>query len=119
MALGGIIFSLTAMGIRGVIFRQATLVIGIIVFRRATLAIRNVAVCRITTAMCGEHNNQPKEGHTSKMPAYDPLTQLTREHRDEEVSKYVLIIMYSNTPPQYNIGLMLDWREDEATLHKQ
>jgi hypothetical protein len=25
-------------------------------------------ICRTTAAMCGKHNNQPKEGHTVKMP---------------------------------------------------
>jgi hypothetical protein len=60
MVIGGIVFfSLTATGICGVVFRRGTSVIGIIVFCHAKPLL---VICRTTTAMCGKHNNQPKEG---------------------------------------------------------
>jgi hypothetical protein len=40
------------------------LVVGIIVFRRATPLL---IICRTTTTMCHEHNNQPKEGCAAKI----------------------------------------------------
>jgi hypothetical protein len=82
MAIGGIVFSLTA-GIRCVIFRRATLVIGIILFRHATLVIHGIFICHTTTAMHGGHNNQPKEGCAMKMPATEAKQQATTSQHNE------------------------------------
>jgi hypothetical protein len=65
MVIGSVIFfSLTATGVRGANFHRSTLVVGIAVFRHAAPLL---VICRTTTAMRGEHNNQPKEGCTAKI----------------------------------------------------
>jgi hypothetical protein len=61
MAIGSIIFSLTATGICSVVFHCATLVIGVVIFCHTALAICSIVVCRTPTAMPGKHNNQPKK----------------------------------------------------------
>jgi hypothetical protein len=71
------------MGIPGNVIYHATLVIGVSVFRHTTLAIRGVVICRSTTALRSEHNNQPKEGHAAKMPVTEAKQQATTSRRDE------------------------------------
>ncbi len=57
MAIEGVVFfSLTTTRIHGALFCRGTLVVGIVIFCCATPLL---VICRTTTAMCGEHNNQP------------------------------------------------------------
>ncbi len=45
------------------------------------VAVVSVVVCHTTTAMCGIHSNQPKEGRTAKMPSTNATQQaLTSQH---------------------------------------
>ncbi len=64
-----IVLSLTAKGISNDVICRATLAIDIAIFRHAISAIQGVVICHSTTAMRGEHINQPNEGCTVKMPA--------------------------------------------------
>jgi hypothetical protein len=68
MTISCIVFSLTATGIHGVIFCRDTSMIGVVIFRCDILAI---------------HNNQPKEGHTAKMPATEVKQLATASQRQE------------------------------------
>ncbi len=72
-----IVFSLTAKGISDDVVCHATLAIDVTIFRRATSAIQGIVICRSTTAMCGEHLNQPNEGRTAKVPATEAKQQAT------------------------------------------
>jgi hypothetical protein len=72
-----IVFILTAKGISDDVVCHATSAIDVAIFRRAALAIRGVVICRSTTAMRGEHINQPNEGCAAKVPATEAKQQTT------------------------------------------
>jgi hypothetical protein len=85
MVIGGIIFGLTATGIRSNVVCRTTLeiLVTIVILHRATLVIRGVVICCPTTAICNKHNNQPKEECTAKMPETEAKQQATTNWHNE------------------------------------
>ncbi len=53
--------------------------------RWQVVAMVGVVVCPTTTAMCGKHNNQPKEGRSAMMAATEAKKQATTSQRDKRL----------------------------------
>ncbi len=78
-----IVFSLTTKGISDGGVCRATSAIDVAIFRCATSEIQGVVICRSTTAMSGEHINQPSEGRAAKVPATEAKQQATTSQCNE------------------------------------
>jgi hypothetical protein len=78
-----IVFRLTAKGISNDVVCGATLALDVAIFYRASLAIQGVVICRSTTAMLGEHINQPNEVRAAKVPATEAKQQATTSRCNE------------------------------------